>query len=139
MRANIQTAVLTYGTVANAAEPLGYFVAPEALVIRSIELINTVAIAAHATTIVTVTATDRGTDATGTTEVASQTSDSDVSGYSAISAKVPWDVTVSTTTSALEVASGSVIEVLVNNDSGVSLTGVTVQINYDYGSGIGYA
>ena len=118
---------------------MGYFVAPQDLVIRSIQLVNTVAIAAHSTTIVTVTATNREDDAAGTTEIAEQTTDSDVTGYAAISAKVPWAVTLSTTTSALEVSEGEVVEIGVDNNSGVSLTGVTVQIVYEYGSGTGYA
>jgi len=138
----VQTATIAAGAVDASATPVFYWRAPCQCVVESIYLVNTSAVAAHATDIATVTVTNIGTDGTGTTSVASQTTDSDVSGSAAIAAGIPWQITNSSTVADLEVAGGEVLKIA-PTEGGTAGSGdladATFQINYLVGTGVGYS
>ena len=79
---------------ASAAPVINVFKAPAGcyVTIHKIYLVNGTAVAAHATDI--LTASIKRLRAAAATEIASQTVDSDVTGYAAIAADVPWEITL---------------------------------------------
>lgn len=129
------------GTVDASGSPIFYiFKAPCACVIKKISIVNSTAHAAHASDICTAAVTNLGTAGAGTTAVASQTTDSDVTGYAAITAHTPWNLILSTTAANLEMKTGEVLKLAVT-EGGTATSGdlaaASVHIDYVTGSGIG--
>jgi hypothetical protein len=86
-------------------------------------------VTANATNYATVTVTNRGTDGTGTTVIASRATDTvttdDVSQY------VPWTVTLSTTDSELIIERGETLSIAITKaNSGVAVGQSVVTILY---------
>jgi len=89
----------------SAAVHRNIFVAPCACVLKRVAIINGTAKAKHADNNLTATVKNLGSAGTGTTTVATQTS-----GSVAISADIPWELTLSTTLANLELADGDVLQ-----------------------------
>lgn len=77
------------------------------MLIEAVTLMPAVSVSAHATNIITTTVSTAG----GT--VGTQTTDSDVAGYSAHTAGTPLAVSITGTGAALEVAAGAAITIAV--------------------------
>jgi len=138
----IRTATIAAGAVDASATPVFYWRAPCQCVIDGIYLINSAAVAAHATDIATIAVTNLGTAGAGSDVVATRTTDSDVSGSAAIAANIAWEITKSTTAANLEVAAGEVLKIA-PTEGGTATSGdladATFQIDYLVGTGIGYS
>jgi len=140
MQSELQSVVVHMGAVDASGTPLAFWRAPIKCVINSIHLVTSSAVAAHATDIHTSTVTNLGSAGSGSTTVATQTTDSDVSGSAAITAKVPWPLTLSETAAALEVAEGDVLQIA-PTEGGTATSGdladAAYTISYYPGAGIG--
>lgn len=136
----VREATLAVGAADASAAPLYFWQAPTRCVIKEINLICSDTIAAHATDIMTVIALNLLKAGAGTAEVGRQTVDSDVTGYVAVAAKIPWNLILSTTLANLEVAEGDVLQ-LALTEGGTATTGdltnASFQIKYQPGAGLG--
>lgn len=131
---------MVVGDVDASAAPLYYWTAPQRGVIRGLSLVNTDAVAAHATDIMTVIVINRGQAGAGTTEVGRQTVDSDVTGFAAVVAKTKWPLILSTTAANLEVEEGDVLEFAIT-EGGTATSGdmsaVSLAVEFQPGAGVG--
>lgn len=99
------------GTVdVSAAVHRNIFIAPCACVLKRVAIINGTAKAKDKDNNLTATVKNLGSAGTGTTTVATQSTDSDVTGSVAISADIPWELKLSTTLANLELADGDVLQ-----------------------------
>ena len=137
-RSPIENVTLCFNDVDASDARMLFWRAPANVTISSMYLVTSTAIAAASANIMTVAVTNRDTDATGTNVVGTQTTDSDVSGYSAVTAKVAWAITNSSTASYLEVTSGQVLEAAITEGGAAGsgdMSDVSIVINYYVGEG----
>lgn len=125
------------GDIDASGAPIFHWIAPMRCALRGISLVNTDAVAAHATDIMTAIVLNR---TQSDVEVARQTVDSDVTGYAAVVAKTEWPLILTTTVARLELEKGDVLELAVT-EGGTATSGdmsdVSWNVRYQPGSGIG--
>lgn len=122
--------------LADTASLVAHLYFPEAAIITQIAATNLSAIAAHATTVATVTVTDLGVAGAGSTVVGVITNDSDLADSTtrtsqAYAAKIASVLDLGTdSTAGYEVAAGSVVAVSVANATGGALADFTASLFY---------
>jgi len=125
------------GTVDATGSPVFYWIAPEQCVIEAIYMVNTTGHVAHASNNNVFTVTNLGQAGAGTAVVAAQTNDSDVTGYAAITALVPYSITVAA--AYAEMVANDVIKIVVTEGAAAQdLAAASFQIRYRRGCGVYY-
>lgn len=137
---------LVIGDLATAGSYGALLYVPEDIIVTKLSLADGTGVVAHASTIVTLTVTNKGTDGSGSTVIGVVTTDSDLTDTATrksatLAANVPLVLDLSSENTAVaagisgtEVAAGSLLEVAFSNASGLTLDDATATITYRPGS-----
>lgn len=117
---------------------LPVFSPDQPIVVTGVKITDITGVTANASNYGTATLYNRGTAGAGTTSVAARATDTVTTDD--ITAKVPWALVLSTTAADLEVAEDEALAFKwTEAGTGQDLGGALVEIEFEWGTGKGYA